>query len=163
MDEFVEQFLLESRELIDQATADLLAVEENPGDAERLDGAFRAFHTLKGSAGIVDFDAMAKAAHAAEDVLAAARSGQMPISRELISDCLSCLDLILQWLDAMQIGGKIPPNADGDATVIVDRFGVQRGARNSASTNVQIAKISRDSTDRLSMAAKTLLQAQLNL
>ena len=55
MNEFVEQFLLESRELVEQATADLLAVEENPGDSERLDGAFRAFHTLKGSAGIVDF------------------------------------------------------------------------------------------------------------
>jgi two-component system chemotaxis sensor kinase CheA len=43
MNEFVEQFLLESRELIEQATTDLLAVEENPGDTERLEGAFRAF------------------------------------------------------------------------------------------------------------------------
>ena len=54
MNEFLEQFLVECRELIDQATADLLALEENPGDGEKLDGAFRAFHTLKGSAGIVD-------------------------------------------------------------------------------------------------------------
>src|ERR1700759_5382494 len=108
MDEFIEQFLLESRELVKQASADLLALEENPGDTERLDSAFRAFHTLKGSAGIVDFTAMAKAAHAAEDVLADIRAGKAPVSRELISNCLSCLDLILQWLDAMQIDGAIP-------------------------------------------------------
>jgi two-component system, chemotaxis family, sensor kinase CheA len=47
MNEFVEQFLLESRELVAQATDDLMALEDTPGDRERLDGAFRAFHTLK--------------------------------------------------------------------------------------------------------------------
>ena len=59
MNEFLEQFLIEARELVEQATGDLLAVEERPGDKDRLDGAFRAFHTLKGAAGIVDFAAMA--------------------------------------------------------------------------------------------------------
>jgi CheY-like chemotaxis protein len=34
---------------------------EDTDDRERLDSAFRAFHTLKGSAGIVDFTAMADA------------------------------------------------------------------------------------------------------
>src|ERR1700733_3993248 len=123
MNEFVEQFLLESRELVEQANADLLAVEENPGDAERLDSAFRAFHTLKGSAGIVDFAAMGRAAHAAEDLLAAVRSGKAAVARELVSNCLACLDLIQQWLDAMQINGDIPAKADAEADAIVARLG----------------------------------------
>ena len=59
MNEFVEQFLIEGRELVAQGNDDLLALEERPDDRERLDGAFRAFHTLKGAAGIVDFVAMA--------------------------------------------------------------------------------------------------------
>ena len=74
MNEFVEQFLIEGRELVEQGNDDLLALEENPDDRERLDGAFRAFHTLKGAAGIVEFVAMARALHAAEDVLSAVRS-----------------------------------------------------------------------------------------
>jgi two-component system chemotaxis sensor kinase CheA len=45
VNEFLEQFLIEARELVEQATADLLALEERPGDTERLDGTFRAFHT----------------------------------------------------------------------------------------------------------------------
>src|SRR6185312_16832239 len=101
MDEFIEQFLLESRELVEQASADLLALEENPGDTERLDSAFRAFHTLKGSAAIVDFAAMAEAAHAVEDILARVRKGQLAVSRELISNCLSFLNVVTQWLDTM--------------------------------------------------------------
>ena len=74
MNEFVEQFLIEGRELVAQGNDDLLALEERPDDRERLDGAFRAFHTLKGAAGIVDFVAMSRALHAAEDVLSAVRS-----------------------------------------------------------------------------------------
>ena len=34
MNEFVEQFLLESRELVAQATDDLMALEEKPGDRD---------------------------------------------------------------------------------------------------------------------------------
>ena len=57
MNEFVEQFLVEARELVEQATADLLTLEREPDDRASLDGSFRAFHTLKGCAGIVDFAA----------------------------------------------------------------------------------------------------------
>jgi two-component system chemotaxis sensor kinase CheA len=80
MNEFVEQFLVESRELVAQASDDLLALEERPDDRERLDGAFRAFHTLKGAAGIVDFVAMGRALHAAEDALSAVRSASAPVT-----------------------------------------------------------------------------------
>ena len=78
MNEFLEQFLIESRELAQQATTDLLRLEESPQDADILDSAFRAFHTLKGGAGIVDFAAMSQAVHAAES---AAESGSGSPSR----------------------------------------------------------------------------------
>jgi two-component system chemotaxis sensor kinase CheA len=58
MDDFLKQFLVESRELVEQAVNDLLELEKAPNDAERFDNAFRAFHTLKGGAGIVEFAAM---------------------------------------------------------------------------------------------------------
>ena len=54
MNEFLEQFLLEAREQVQEATTDLLALEADPADGDRLDSAFRAIHTLKGGAGIVD-------------------------------------------------------------------------------------------------------------
>jgi len=73
MNDLLEQFLIECRELVDAATADLLALEQAPTDRERIDGAFRGFHTLKGAAGIVDFPAMGQVMHAAEDILAKVR------------------------------------------------------------------------------------------
>ena len=122
MNEFIEQFLIESRELVQQATDDLLTLEGRPGDAERLDNAFRAFHTLKGAAGIVDFDAMGRALHAAEDVLSSVRAGSEPVTPELIGDGLNCLDQVLQWLDAMQGDGELPKGAEEEADAVVRRF-----------------------------------------
>jgi two-component system chemotaxis sensor kinase CheA len=161
MNEFVEQFLLESRELVEQASADLLALEESPGNADRLDGAFRGFHTLKGSAGIVDFGAMAKAAHAAENVLAAVRSGTAEVSRQLISDCLHCLDVILRWLDAMQLDGEIPKDADLEADALVRRFAdySSDAAKQPVSVTPNIQPIG----TLLSAASVALLQSQIEL
>jgi two-component system, chemotaxis family, sensor kinase CheA len=127
VNEFVEQFLLESRELVEQAADDLLALEKAPEDAQRLDSAFRAFHTLKGGAGIVDFAAMEKAVHAAEDALSAARSGSRAITARLIGDCLACLDQVVQWLDAMQGTDDVPADANTEAGAIVERFALSAG------------------------------------
>jgi two-component system chemotaxis sensor kinase CheA len=122
MNEFLQQFLVESRELVEQASDDLLALEAQPQARDRLDGAFRAFHTLKGAAAIVDFDAMARALHAAEDILSAARAGQEPVTPKLVGDGLACLDQVLVWLDEMERSGEPPAEADAQAEAIVRRF-----------------------------------------
>jgi len=122
MNEFLEQFLVEARELIEQAAADLLALEREPGDRASLDGSFRAFHTLKGGAGIVDFAAMGRAMHAAEDVLSTVRKGDRPVSAGLIGDCLACLDQVVQWLDSIEESGELPSEADAAADRLAVRF-----------------------------------------
>ena len=122
MNEFLEQFLVEARELVEQATSDLLMLEAAPSDPERLDGVFRAFHTLKGGASIVDFAPMARAMHAVEDVLSAMRAGDLPVTQKLVGNCLSCLDHVVQWLDTIKETGDLPGSAEADAVLIVARF-----------------------------------------
>ena len=122
MNEFLEQFLIESRELIAQATEDLLALEHAPGDANCFEGAFRAFHTLKGAAGIMDFEAMAQICHAAEDVLSGVRGGQREMSPLTINDCLACLDQITDWLATMEASEALPDPAGEDAVRLIARL-----------------------------------------
>jgi two-component system, chemotaxis family, sensor kinase CheA len=116
MNEFLEQFLIESRELVEQATGDLLALEQDETNRARLDAAFRAFHTLKGAAAIVEFPAMVEATHATEDILAAVRSGARSVTPALISDCLSCLDQITNWLETMAATGEVPQDVHPPAS-----------------------------------------------
>jgi two-component system chemotaxis sensor kinase CheA len=129
MNEFVEQFLIEARELVQQSTDDLLALEADPADRERLDSAFRAFHTLKGGAGIVEFGAMVTAMHAAEDLLAEVRAGAIDVTPALVGESLGCVDLVVQWLDDIQQGGELPPDAGQAADAMVARL---RRVRQSA-------------------------------
>ncbi len=76
MEDLLEEFLIEGRELVQAAGDDLLALERAPGDAARLDGAFRAVHTLKGGAALfADLAPMVRALHAAEDLLGALQGG----------------------------------------------------------------------------------------
>ncbi len=51
VNELLEQFLVETRELVQSATDDLLALEVSPGDAEAVNGVFRAFHTSRAQSG----------------------------------------------------------------------------------------------------------------
>ena len=122
VDELIEQFLIEGRELVEQATGDLLALEARPDDRARLDSLFRAIHTLKGSAGIVDFPAMQRALHAAEDTLADARSVGVLDDVDLIGDCLACLDQLVGWFEVMEATGAIPAGADAAADALMTRF-----------------------------------------
>ena len=122
MNEFIEQFLIECRELVEQAVSDLLALEQAPRDRDRLDSVFRAVHTLKGSAGIIDFAAMGRALSAAEDGLSAVRSSGDAVGVDLVEDCLTCLDQVVQWLDEVEALGEPPANAEPAADRVIARF-----------------------------------------
>ena len=60
MNALQEQFVTEARELVRQATDDLIALERDGTSPERIDRVFRAFHTLKGSAGSVELPEIAR-------------------------------------------------------------------------------------------------------
>jgi two-component system chemotaxis sensor kinase CheA len=160
MNEFVEQFLVEGRELVTQGNDDLLALEERPDDKEHLDGAFRALHTLKGAAGIVDFVAMGRALHAAEDGLAAVRSSGVPVTPPLIDLCLACLDQVSAWIDQMQITGEIPADADAKADDLVRRFSSLGAPDKSSTLPHRDALAANPASVGLSAIARQILEAQ---
>jgi len=108
MNELLLQFVIESRELADAAGDGLLALEQSPRDAERLDEVFRDFHTLKGGAAIVEFTAMESAMHTVEEVLMQARAGTRPLTSAAIEQCLARLDQVTEWLDAIERSGELP-------------------------------------------------------
>ena len=140
MNEFLQQFVIESRDQVEQATEGLLVLEQSPRNAERLDAVFRSFHTIKGGAGIVEFAAMERAVHAAEDVLSAARAGKQPLTAVRVGDCLTCLDQVLQWLDTIEQTGELPANADAQANRVIERFGVGNAPAQATSTKLESAE-----------------------
>ena len=72
-DELIDVFVEEGRELAQQASAALETLADRGADPEAFDSLFRAFHTLKGSAGLMAFAPMSEIFHAAEDRLSEIR------------------------------------------------------------------------------------------
>jgi two-component system, chemotaxis family, sensor kinase CheA len=116
-----EQFVTEARELIRQATDHLIALERD-GTPERVDSVFRAFHTLKGSAGVVELPAMSIMLHAAEDLLDGVRHGSLGASAELVDAALGCLDQVTRWVDDFEAAGALPSRAGEDGRAMAERL-----------------------------------------
>ena len=116
MDDLLEQFLIEGRELVEQASDDLMALERNPTDAARLDNAFRAIHTLKGSVALFDFAPMGVALHAAEDLLGDIRRKNVVAGRDMIDALLECIDASERWINSIANTGRLPANAEREGS-----------------------------------------------
>ncbi|HYI68593.1 MAG TPA: chemotaxis protein CheA [Skermanella sp.] len=122
MNALLEQFLLESRDLIAEGTRGLIALERSPEDGELVVGVFRVFHTLKGSSGVFGIQPMTRMLHAAEDMLAAIRDGRTPIDPALIDTLLECLDQTARWLDELEVRDGLSDDADGMAAGLIRRL-----------------------------------------
>ena len=106
-----EQFIVEARELIQQANDDLVAAEREGFSDERVDRMFRVFHTLKGSAAVVDLPPLGLILHAGEDVLAAIQTGRLGATSTVIERALACLDQAAKWVDDFEAHEALPAKA----------------------------------------------------
>jgi two-component system chemotaxis sensor kinase CheA len=108
MSALIDQFIIEARELVTEASDDLLAYERAPDDRSRLERVFRAFHTLKGGAAIAGLPDMSRVLHAGEDLLDGLRKGEIVFAASLVNALLGCIDQVGQWVDALASAGKLP-------------------------------------------------------
>ena len=137
MDELLAQFLIEARELVPEATAALESLRRDPGERPQIDRAFRAVHTLKGSVALFDMDPAGRTLHAAEDLLESARAGRLPLDAARVSALLACIDRLDGWIDAMEAGGRLPPEATAEAGRLIRRLEGEAAASEVAPGSTQ--------------------------
>ena len=99
-----------------------MSLERDGASPERIDRVFRAFHTLKGSAGVVELPAMSIMLHAAEDLLASVRQGALGSGPDIIDAALACLDQVSRWVDDFEATGALPAQAGEDGRVLAERL-----------------------------------------
>ena len=106
IDEIVGEFLIESYENLDRYDADLLALEQDPTDAETLSSVFRTIHTIKGTSGFFGFDQLEKLAHVGENLLGRLREGELPLTEEIASALLDTGDTLRRMLGVIEETGE---------------------------------------------------------
>ena len=91
--EILQDYLVESRELLQKAQEDTLRLESEPGDNEALASIFRAFHTIKGGAAFLEAEHLVEWAHDLEGMLDQLRSHTLPVTPERIDAILMGIDV----------------------------------------------------------------------
>ena len=106
-DEYLQTFVVECGELLEQMEEALLVIERDPKDPEIINAIFRAAHTIKGSAGLFGLDPVVSFTHVAESVLDRARSGDVIIDSTLAALFIEVHDHLGRLVEHV-IEGKHP-------------------------------------------------------
>ena len=106
MDEFIQEFLIEGSELLDQLDRDFVELESNPTSKELVARIFRAIHTLKGSGGTIGLRKIESVNHHGENILARMRDGKLSLNAEITSALLSMIDLNRQLFASLESTGQ---------------------------------------------------------
>ncbi len=117
--ELLQEFHGESQELLQHIEQGVLVLEENPADADTINSIFRAFHTLKGGAGLLHLDALRDMAHDLESLLDAARRSELSITSEIINLILAGGDTLKHFTH--EIGDQLQGLKPGDPIVVPTR------------------------------------------
>ncbi len=104
-EEFIGEFLEECDESLDQLDKDLLALEQNPRDKQRLESVFRTIHTIKGTSGFFGFAKLGALAHDGETLLGRLRDGEIFLNQEIATTLLQLIDGIRQMLASIRDSG----------------------------------------------------------
>jgi len=118
-EEFIQDFLVECEENLDQLDRDLVALEEDPRDPERLASIFRTIHTIKGTSGFFGFAKLGAIAHAGEGLLSRLRAGEIVLNAEITTGLLALVDAIRSILASIAADGH---EGSGDYAALAARL-----------------------------------------
>jgi two-component system chemotaxis sensor kinase CheA len=112
MDELLNDFIAETRDMAQALSGAIVAWEAQPGDRERLDEIFRFVHTVKGNSGFFELPRLEQLSHAAEGALAEVRAGTRVADTALVDAVLAVIDRIGELVQALETGDSLASEDD---------------------------------------------------
>ncbi len=119
MDAIIAEFLIESRENLDQVECGLVDLEKDPTAKETLASVFRSIHSIKGATGFLGLSKLGAVAHAGENLLSRLRDRSIVFNPAITSVLLALVDAIRQVLSNIEETGA---EGDADYASLIDRL-----------------------------------------
>ncbi len=157
--EFVQYFRDETDELLHAIEADLLRLEQfvdaGGADPEIVNSLFRALHTIKGSAGMLQFSAVQQLAHKLENVFDLLRKDRMPLTESGVNLLFEGRDILSALVQAAVGGGDEPDGVDE----YVARLDGAAGVYEETAQAIEGPRASNDADDELAPIDDALVSA----
>ena len=127
--QFLDIFLEETNEHLENLNNCLLQLEKRPEDREILDEVFRVSHTLKGMAGTMGYGKMAELTHQMENLLDEIRKEKVEVDSSLVDVLFECLDGLQEFANQIAETGI---EGSRDTSALVSRLRNRISPENSA-------------------------------
>ncbi|GIX41114.1 MAG: chemotaxis protein [Leptospiraceae bacterium] len=121
-EKYLELFLDEANEHIDDLNRSILELEQDKNDPEIINEIFRVAHTLKSSAGFVGLEYLSRLAHRMEDLFQLIRDQKIQVNQELINLLFACLDAIKNAVANVQDNKEEDKDALNELVYQIDQF-----------------------------------------
>jgi len=100
--QYLEIFLDETKEHLQNLNTLILDLEQNSEDMNTINEIFRAAHSLKGMAGTMGYKRMQNLTHDMENVFSEVRNGNVKVKANMIDILFQCLDALEGYLANIQ-------------------------------------------------------------
>lgn len=116
--QYLEMFIEESKENIQNCNEQLLELEKNPEDLHIVNEIFRSAHTLKGMAATMGYEDIANLTHKMENILDAIRNNKLAVTAEVLDVVFDATEDLEEMVFDIAGGG----NGKKDVTNVVNRL-----------------------------------------
>ncbi len=104
MEELLQDFLMESTDLLSDVDNKLVELEKRPEDKALLNDIFRGFHTIKGGAGFLNVGPMVTLCHRTENLFDKLRNGELHITSEVMDVILDATAVVRDMFGTLSQG-----------------------------------------------------------
>lgn len=147
INQYLEIFIEESKEHLENLNESLLSLEKNPNDKNLLNEIFRASHTLKGMAGTMGFIKMSNLTHEMENLLHAIRNEEIQINTDIIDILFKSLDTLEDYISYISEKGE-EGNIDSSELVNSINNILQNKGKNITEVSAAIENASEEALDK---------------
>jgi two-component system chemotaxis sensor kinase CheA len=107
MYEIFDGFLIETAEILDQISQDLMLLESDSENISLVNQLFRSFHTIKGTSSFMGFTQISGFTHEAEDLLNKLRKEELKVNENIVELLLLSRDAIETMVDQIKNDEKV--------------------------------------------------------
>lgn len=104
MAQYVQMFVDETTEQLDELVEVLLVLEKNPDSPSHLNESFRLIHSIKGAAAMMGLDSITLLTHHLENHFERFRSGLEVLDTSLMNLILKCVDFLRNAVETLREG-----------------------------------------------------------
>ncbi|HFD16173.1 MAG TPA: hybrid sensor histidine kinase/response regulator [Rhodospirillales bacterium] len=153
MDDILVEFLAECEEGVTKLDQELVALEQDPGNLERVAEIFRIMHTIKGTSGFLGLARLERITHAAETVMGAVRDGSLQVTPEIVTLLFKALDRTKLVLEGLAADQREPEGDDSDLVRELERV-VQGDTGEAEAASAAASEAAAEDADGASEAAE---------